>query len=462
MKENKFMHDKVKNKLLPIVIIVCAVALIAIFVIYKTSKGNEPITLNKAEIILKEKNEFYKKIIEPEPYCGDNASRTSDKFDLDEKVILYWNVSTQFKSYNQLLDYISDNMTKKQIQKLKLYDSYPTFKENLYLEKDNKLYCGVVGAGSVNPNNTTYEVTEYTDNKIIGTATDIYGADTVDLGLINRGQYKYNIVLVKENGLWKIDEYEGANIGDDSIYEVTYNHLTEETFGSEELGKKYVFKVSNGYLTAIDINNNNYKLESISNIKNILLLTPTSIDNTHLFILTKDGKVYVVDNIYNLNSLEDISNNITEISFDGQVEDMGYTKDFVSPPISKYLVLKTNYGEYLFNSSSYDKYILINNSEYDKVYNVGDIIITLKNNSLSIRDINLKKLIDDNITVSSIDDISRIGYHEYLSDNSSELQEDKNIIDIYLYCKESSCDSAFTVYQYNIANKTLSIYNENK
>lgn len=287
------------------------------------------------------------------------------------------------------------------------------------------------------------------------------------MGLANNGQYKYNITLVKENGLWKIDDYllDDNNTDNSWIsnlekeYKVIYNNSAEENFGSEELGKKFIFKVYNGYLIITDINNNSYKLENISNIKSILLLSPTSIDSSRLFVLTTDKKVYAIENIYYYNYLEDINSNIIEIKFDGKVEELGYTKDYVSPPISNFLVLKTNYGEYLFNSTSYDNYILINSSNYDKIYNIGNIIITLKNNFLAIRDINQKKLIDEEIKISSIDDISTIDYHEYLPTNSSTLKKDKNIIDIYLYCKEDSCDSAFILYQYNVSNKTLSKYN---
>ena len=306
MEENKITQDKIENKkktnkLLPIVII-CGLILTAGFIIFIFNyiKDNASLTSDKAKSILEEKNKIYKKIIKPEPYCGDNASRTSDEINSDEKIVLYWNVSTQFKSYQQLLNFISENITENQIQKLKSNKHYTTFKENLYLEKDNKLYCGVVGAGSIDPNNTTYEIIEYSDNKRLGTATDIYGT----------GQYKYNITLVKENGLWKIDNY-----------------------------------------------------------------------------------------------------------------------------------------------------ILINSINYDKIYYIGNIIITLKNNFLAIRDTNQNKLIDEEIKISSIDDISTIDYHEYLPTNSSTLKKDKNIIDIYLYCKEDSCDSAFILYQYNVSNKTLSKYN---
>jgi len=214
-KENKPDEFKGKtNKLLPVVII-CAIILIVLFVIFQmlfnTKRDNVSLTSEQAELILKEKTEIYKKIIDSQPYCGDNANQTTDEINEYKNVVLYWNVSTQFKSYEQLLNFISENVTENQIQKLKTNNSYPTFKENLYLEKDNKLYCGVTGTGSINPDDTTYEIIEYNDDKITGIATDTYGTDTINLGLVSQDKYKYNITLVKENELWKIDKYELDN-----------------------------------------------------------------------------------------------------------------------------------------------------------------------------------------------------------------------------------------------------------
>ena len=219
MEENKITQDKIENKkktnkLLPIVII-CGLILIGVFAICKLLfnyiKSNALLTPDKAEAILKERDELYKGINTPHPYCGKvSEDRITDEISQDSQsnqqyYIVYWSLSSEFQSYNQLLNFISDNMTDKLIQKLKS-KKYKTFNNKLYIEKDNKLYCGHIGAvGDPPQKNTLYRINEYNDTTIIGTVTDIYGVYGA-----NSNDYtkKYDIILVKENGLWKIDSYE--------------------------------------------------------------------------------------------------------------------------------------------------------------------------------------------------------------------------------------------------------------
>ena len=49
-----------------------------------------------------------------------------------------------------------------------------------------------------------------------------------------------------------------------------------------------------------------------------------------------------------------------EINFNGEVEEFGYTVEYISPPISKFLVVKSNNKEYVFTNTTYDNYVEIN------------------------------------------------------------------------------------------------------
>ena len=178
--------------------------------------------------------------------------------------------------------------------------------------------------------------------------------------LFTTGTISFNPVSVNNDE--NIIDYNNANNNknsEDVHYQISYENKVEENFGSDQLGQKYNFKIVDGYLSITDVNNISYKVESISNVKNILLLSPTSADNTRLFILTATGKVYMIENIYNMDSASDFKN-YKEIKFNGEVEEIGYTTEYVSPPISKFLVLKSNNKEYVFINTTYDNYVEIN------------------------------------------------------------------------------------------------------
>ena len=143
------------------------------------------------------------------------------------------------------------------------------------------------------------------------------------------------------------------------IIQVNYDNKVEDNFGSAQLERKFNFKIVNKTLVITDINNNSLKMEDIYNVKSILLLSPTSADNIRLFILTTTGKLYVIENIYNKKTVNDFKN-YEEIKFNAEINEIGYTKDYISPPVSTFLVIKSNNKEYLFYDTSYDKYVEIN------------------------------------------------------------------------------------------------------
>ena len=196
--------------------------LIDMHIILRLDKWNDILYNNKMDknvsdlqSVLKEKDELYKSLTTPQPYCGKNRiEHTTDvvaPYGEYSQYIMYWSLSTQFQTYNQLLDFVSENMTENMIQELKSKNNN-TFDKNLYIEKDNKLYCGHVGAGYYPPKYTLYRISKYDDNKIIGTATDIYDDETVKVGIVKKQQYQNDIILVKENNIWKIDSYESELI----------------------------------------------------------------------------------------------------------------------------------------------------------------------------------------------------------------------------------------------------------
>ena len=208
-KECKLIENK-KNKIL-LIIIICATLLIVIFIIsFCISKSDLSLTAKEAELLLKEKDEFYKEIISPQPYCGksakiiysdDNEWPVSDE---EYNDILYWAISSEFYTYSDLKNYVMKNISNDLIEKIQSN----TLNQNLYLEKNNKLYCGRLGAGHISPK-TTYDLIKYDKTSISGTITNTYDKEAIDMGLAVNN--KINIVLVKENDFWKIDTYEFIN-----------------------------------------------------------------------------------------------------------------------------------------------------------------------------------------------------------------------------------------------------------
>ena len=82
--------------------------------------------------------------------------------------------------------FVLNNVSEEIYSKTKVAD------KTLYKEKDGKLYCGQVGAGVVGEDDRKYQVTSYDSNKIIGIITNIYSQESVDIGLIDILEKKYN------------------------------------------------------------------------------------------------------------------------------------------------------------------------------------------------------------------------------------------------------------------------------
>lgn len=133
------------------------------------------------------------------PYCGEGT------YDLNEgESLSYYTAdngetylpSKQYKNKNEIIEYfksyLSDNMIKKIVN------------EKDYLDKDSKLYCRVIRAGSLSyiKEKSSFKASESTENKIVGIGTVAYDATGSEMTLT----CKY--VLIKENSNWVLDKYE--------------------------------------------------------------------------------------------------------------------------------------------------------------------------------------------------------------------------------------------------------------
>lgn len=231
MKENKQLEFDTEKKHAKTMLIICICLFIiaGAYFLYNVFYNNKTnIKTKELEIILKEKDELYRKIHNLQPYCGKiSETNITDIFESNDErkqYIAYYSLSSEFQSYQQLMNFISQFITDEMLQKLKS-KGLNTFDEKLYMEKDNKLYCGHVFGGTRPIPDTIYRISKYDENTIVGTATDIYGKENVDANIVDNNQYEYSITLLKENGLWKIDEYEFKSDNDN-----TNNSIKKESY----------------------------------------------------------------------------------------------------------------------------------------------------------------------------------------------------------------------------------------
>ncbi len=180
-------------------------------IVDKASNENNANKRQDVDIIVKEKDDFYKAVISnPQPYCGKNAKSLAytdaDWPDSEKKYTSYvntWYRSTEFNSYDTLKSYIMNNITEDEAKILNIMEFSDA--NTYYLEKAGKLYCAELGIGYYGADETTYNVIESNDSKIVATVYDKYADDNYS---DNRGTtVEYTMILVKENNLWKIDSY---------------------------------------------------------------------------------------------------------------------------------------------------------------------------------------------------------------------------------------------------------------
>lgn len=158
----------------------------------------------EANDILKEKVLNYVNITSPQTYCGDNSFSVDNELNNSlgmDATIIYWNQSKQFSTYEEMKRFVLNNVSEEIYSKTKVAD------KTLYKEKDGKLYCGQVGAGVVGEDDRKYQVTSYDSNKIIGIITNIYSQESVDIGLIDSLEKKYNVIIENKSNNWIVTEY---------------------------------------------------------------------------------------------------------------------------------------------------------------------------------------------------------------------------------------------------------------
>ena len=157
-------------------------------------KNSKQISEVEANDILKEKVLNYVNITSPQTYCGDNSFSVDNELNNSlgmDATIIYWNQSKQFSTYEEMKRFVLNNVSEEIYSKTKVAD------KTLYKEKDGKLYCGQVGAGVVGEDDRKYQVTSYDSNKIIGIITNIYSQESVDIGLVDSLEKKYNVKIGK-------------------------------------------------------------------------------------------------------------------------------------------------------------------------------------------------------------------------------------------------------------------------
>jgi len=173
----------------------------------KNNKYIEEQKLNvDSETIKKLKSTFefvYDYLDSTHPFCGES---TDEGYFTVEGTEISYRKSTQFKSYNELLDYLKKYMSKEIINNNKYYSMTDIVKElDIYKEKDNNLYC-------------LYDITKgggyYEIDEILITANNIdenkiSSKVEVKLSWWYAIWYEYyNVTYTKINDNWVITSYE--------------------------------------------------------------------------------------------------------------------------------------------------------------------------------------------------------------------------------------------------------------
>lgn len=162
--------------------------------------------VNNIDIKEEVKNKFefvfnYLKMIVP--YCGE--VETSDK-EIDATGNYYF-ISTQFSTYDEMLNYLKTYMTEDLLNTKK--PLFPATNKDNYLEEDGKLYCKTFGKGDIRQyEEPIIDITSSDDNKITATIVmESYEAGITD-EKTNQVYQKINITLEKIDNNYIITSYE--------------------------------------------------------------------------------------------------------------------------------------------------------------------------------------------------------------------------------------------------------------
>ena len=132
------------------------------------------------------------------PYCGTGT------YDFNEgESLQYYTAengnsylpSKEYKTKSEIIEYFKSYLSDKLIEKI--------VNDRDYIEKDDKLYCLVPNKGSLSyvKEKSIYEVSNITENKIIGKGIIAYDATGAELTL------KADFTLIRKNNNWILDNY---------------------------------------------------------------------------------------------------------------------------------------------------------------------------------------------------------------------------------------------------------------
>ena len=153
------------------------------------------------EVVAMVRDKFYETYLylaSVNAYCNDTKHQSStDKLDEDYGYNAFY-ASTQFKSYDEMIDFLKTIMSEELINKNTLIS------KDLYREENDKLYCADLGKGGVY-NYGVYSVTvnNASDNEILAEATMELAPLSNDESLYE--DYDLVLQLIEDN--WVITSY---------------------------------------------------------------------------------------------------------------------------------------------------------------------------------------------------------------------------------------------------------------
>ena len=165
------------------------------------SQNDEVISNEEAVIISKNiMDKYFNEVFyyHQAPYCGTGT------YDFNEGESLQYYTTENGKSYlpskeyktkSEIIEYFKSYLSDELIEKI--------VNDRDYIEKDDKLYCLVPNKGSLSyvKEKSIYEVSDITENKIIGKGIIAYDATGAELTL------KADFTLIRKNNNWILDNY---------------------------------------------------------------------------------------------------------------------------------------------------------------------------------------------------------------------------------------------------------------
>ena len=172
----------------------------------QTSESNNMLTESEALSVLKSKVDFAEKYFTTfQNPCGDGAEINTS---IPQKNGMPYYESKQYHTFNELndslLQYMSQNIINIRTQ----------YTKDNYLEQNGKLYCYMIGGGSLvgyQPEKTEYTITNITNNSITANVISYVESDDASMTEYNEKR-NISVELTKNSDNWQITKYEGNKI----------------------------------------------------------------------------------------------------------------------------------------------------------------------------------------------------------------------------------------------------------